>query len=259
MIRFICLCFIGWMGVSGLIIAAPVHPLSYSSITDITPTVGLFRDKTRQLTLAEVQHKPYTSAESKIINLGFSPDAVWLRFTLQQPVNQPNDHILQLTNWYVDEADLYSLQPNGLFSLEQSGDLLPLSKQAIKSRYPTFVLRLNNNPPHLFYLRITNTQYNNFALNLWPRALFYDVKLSGDSADFALGLVAMRLVFHLALLLFLFGDLRFRSYSFFGISVCLIYFFSGGNGSILFPNSPTLANGMFFTALSLIPASLSYY
>ncbi len=259
MVRFLCLCFIAWLGVGGLVTAAPAHPISHSTVTDITPTVGLFSDKTRQLTLADSQQKTYKLSKKEVINLGFSPDAVWLRFVLQQPVDQSNDYILQLTNWYIDEADLYSPRPDGTFSLERAGDLLPLSKRTIKSRYPTFAIRLNNRQPHTFYLRITNTQYNNFALKLWPRALFYDVKLSGDSADFALGLMAMRLAFHIALLLFLFGDLRFRAYSFFGISVCLIYFFSGGNGVIIFPNSPTLANGMFFTTLSLIPATLSYY
>lgn len=247
------------MGVSGLVTAAPVHPISYSTVTDITPTVGLFRDKTRQLTLAEVQHKPYTRSESNGINLGFSPDAIWLRFTLQQPDDEPNDYILQLTNWYIDEADLYSPQPDGTYALQQAGDFVPLQQRAIKSRYPTFSVQRSNNRPQTFYLRLTNSQYNNFALKLWPRAQFYDVKLSGDSADFSLGLIAMRLVFHIALLLFLFSDPRFRAYSFFGISVCLIYFFSGGNGVILFPKSPWLANGMFFTTLSLIPASLSYY
>lgn len=111
MIRFIYLFLLGWIGVSRLVIAAPVHPISYSAVANITPTVSLFRDATRQLTLAQVQHKPYTSAESEIINLGFSPDAVWLKFTLQQPVNQPTDYVLQLTSWYVDEADLYSPNP----------------------------------------------------------------------------------------------------------------------------------------------------
>jgi signal transduction histidine kinase/DNA-binding response OmpR family regulator len=227
--------------------------------TDLTRSVAYLIDETRQITIATAPRQTYQDAGSDILNFRFSPNAVWLRFTLQQPINQPRDYVLQLTNWYIDEADLYSLQPDGTFSLERAGDWLPLSKRAIKSRYPTFAIHLSNRQPQTFYLRITNTQYNNFALNLWPRALFYDMKLSGDSADFSLGLVAMRLFFHVALLMFLFSDLRFRAYSFFGISVCLIYFFSGGNGAILFPNSPTLANGMFFTTLSFIPATLSYY
>lgn len=236
--------------------AQSVNP---ETITDLTKSAEVWIDTTGQQSLSVAQKQVYSRSGTPILNFGFSPHTVWLRFTLLQPIAQPADYILQLTNWYMDEADLYSPQPSGSYGLQRAGDFIPLRQRAIKSRYPTFTVRLRDNRPHQFYLRLTNTQYNNFKLNLWPRAQFYDVVLSGDSADFSLGLLAMRLAFHLALLLFLFGDIRFRAYSFFGISVCLIYFFSGGNGSIIFPGSVWLANGMFFFTLSLIPASLSYY
>ena len=228
------------------------------SVTDLTRSVGYFSDSTRQLTLAEARQQAYQPTTADVLNFRFSPDAVWLRFTLQQSANAPHDYVLELTNWYIDEADLHSPQPDGRFLTERAGGMTPLHTRAIKSRYPAFAVHLPDSQPHTFYLRLTNSQYNNFTIKLWPRTLFFDVKLSGDSADFVLGLIAMRLVFHVALLLFLFSDQKFRAYSLFGISICLIYFFSDGNGAILFPNSPYLANGLFFVCLSLIPASLPY-
>jgi signal transduction histidine kinase/DNA-binding response OmpR family regulator len=250
-----------WLFCCFLLAFSPIsaQPVSPKTITDLTTSAEVWLDPTGQQSLSIAQKQAYARPGTPILNFGFSPHTVWLRLTLRQSTAQPADYMLQLTNWYLDEADLYSPQPDGSYALQQAGDFIPLRQRAIKSRYPTFTVRLPNNRPHLFYIRLTNTQYNNFRLKLWPRAQFYDVVLSGDSADFSLGLMAMRLAFHIALLLFLFSDVRFRAYSFFGISVCLIYFFSGGNGSIIFPGSPWLANGMFFFGLSLIPASLSWY
>ncbi len=257
--RFICcLCLLAGFPLTGVATPGVVARPDTTAVTDLTRSVAYFVDPTGRLPLATVRQQAYQSADTDVLNFRFSPDVVWLRFTLRQPANTPQNYVLQLSNWYIDDADLYSPQPNGGFRAERAGNGIPLHQRAIKSRYPTFAVRLPDSQPYTFYLRLTNSQYNNFTVKLWPRTLFFDVKLSGDSADFALGLIAMRLAFHVALLLFLFGDQKFRAYSLFGISVCLIYFFSGGNGSIIFPDSPYLANVLFFVCLSLTPASLSY-
>ncbi len=79
------------------------------------------------------------------------------------------------------------------------------------------------------------------------------------ATNFILGLTVMRLMFHIALLLLLFNDRQFRAYSFFGVCVCLVYIFSGGNDNVIFLHSPYWANVLFFITISFLPVSLTYY
>jgi signal transduction histidine kinase/DNA-binding response OmpR family regulator len=57
----------------------------------------------------------------------------------------------------------------------------------------------------------------------------------------------------------MFNDKNFRAYSYWGILLCFVYYFSGGYGGFVFPNSPYLANLAFFVAFSFVPALLSLF
>lgn len=94
---------------------------------------------------------------------------------------------------------------------------------------------------------------------LYENLDYFKEKATSESKELVFGLIIMRFLFHLSLLFFMFFDKNFRAYSFWGILLCFVYYYSGGYGVFTFPNSPKLANFAFFFAISFVPGVLSFY
>jgi signal transduction histidine kinase/DNA-binding response OmpR family regulator len=215
-------------------------------------------DITDTLTLPQVLNHPFPEPDQPMSLIGFTSHPVWYRFTVG-PKIPAGDYYIQVTNWFLDDADLYIPQPNGQYNLEQAGDRLPFAQRKVQVRFPTFPVQLSGSQAMVFFLRVRSTQHINLKINLIPARAFASSQNTTDATSFTLGLSVMRLVFHLALLLLMYSDKRFRAYSLYGVSVCLAYIFSAGNGSVLFPHSPYWANQVFLLATSLVPITVSFY
>lgn len=226
---------------------------------NITGRTDFLIDSGFSLSLEDVLELNFTKSHQTQYRLGFSPNAIWITFSLHNDSEISRKFILQATNWFIDEADLYRTDDSGIWQIERAGDLIPFSQRSVKSKYPGFQIRLAADETKTFYLRIRNTQYNQFSLNLIESEYFFQFKESGDSKELITGLILMRFAFHLSLLIFLYRDKKLRVFSYWGIFLCAVYYFSSGFSGFLFPNSPFLTNKAFYFVVSFAPMALSYY
>jgi AraC-like DNA-binding protein len=253
-----------------------VQPASAQATTDTTRLrVGIryaeepllfrtFIDQEGRQTVGDLTATAFSDSPPKpLLMAGFTPDAIWGRFTLVAPASatpaNPASYMLQLTNWHLDEADLYVPTPTGTYAVQRAGDRLPFSSRAIKTRFPAFRVTLTGSQPVTYYLRIRSTQHINLGVRLSSVVAFSDSTFSRTDISFMLGITLMRFVVQLALLLLFFRDRAFRAYSVWGMLVCVAYFTSRGNSNVLFPHSPYWANAVFLLACSLSPLALTYF
>jgi len=224
---------------------------------NLTPDTQFYVDSSGGQSLEDVRLRPFEHFRKPLYVFEFSPYTVWVRFPLKSPPGSQQKFILYLNNPYLDIADLYLPAADGTYTVSRAGDLTPFEEHPIPGRYPAFPLDFSAFPDSSYaYLKITNSQYNLFNVVLADEVFFYQTY---NSDGFRIGMVVMRLFFHIALLLFLFKDTRFRAYSFWGIALCLNYLNLGGESGYLFPGNPFLVNYLFYLGVSLLFPAMCYY
>lgn len=239
-----------------VLVPAPVLAGDAEEI-NLTPYTAFYVDSSGARTLEDIRFRSFKNFDKPLYVFGFSPHTVWIRFRLESPLSPRQKFILYLNNPYLDVADLYLPDGGGSYTVTKAGDLIPFKDRPVPGRYPAFTLDYSLFPDSAYaYLRITNSQYNLFNVVLAEEIFFYKTYNSGG---FRIGMVVMRLLFHISLLLFLFKDTRFRAYSFWGIALCLNYLNLGGDSGYLLPDHPDLANYLFYLGVSILFPSMCYY
>ncbi len=230
-----------------------------AQVINLCSKSSFIEDKTGKLSFEEVEHVKFQDFKDEEYNFHFSPSTFWIKFTINSKLKNDYIYIVQVSNWYIDVADLYVRNEIGQVNLLKEGDLEIFSKKTIKSKYPSFSIKIKSNSSQTFYLKIKNSQYNNFKINLVENLHYLQYKEFGDSRELILGLILMRFAFHISLLFYMFYDKNFRAYSYWGILLCFVYYFSGGYASFVFSSSPYLSNLAFYFTLSFVPGVMSFY
>jgi signal transduction histidine kinase/DNA-binding response OmpR family regulator len=257
--KFYIPCFLILFFCENIIAQKPIIITDSLKSINICSKSSFYVDKTNQLSFEKIEKKPFQNFQDDEYNFRFSPSTFWIKFTIDSKLQNNYVYIIQVTNWYIDVANLYSKNEKGEVKVLKAGDFEVFSKKTIKSKYPTFSLDIKANSTQTYFLKIENSQYNNFKINLVENLHYLQYKEFGDSRELILGLILMRFAFHISLLFYMFYDKNFRAYSYWGILLCFVYYFSGGYGGFVFPNSPYLANLAFFFAFSFVPALLSLF
>tara|TARA_R110002126_G_scaffold27713_3_gene93010 strand:+ start:677 stop:2380 length:1704 start_codon:yes stop_codon:yes gene_type:complete len=92
-------------------------------------------------------------------SLDFAPPApggaVWIRFEAERQSTGPEDWVVTFGESQIDEAQLYQLQRDGLFSLKRTGRAVPPSSRDLVSRWPAVGLSIEDTGPTTVYLRLS--------------------------------------------------------------------------------------------------------
>jgi signal transduction histidine kinase/DNA-binding response OmpR family regulator len=230
---------------------------SKTEIVNLCAKSSYYEDKTNKLHFEQVEKLNFQSFSDKQYNFHFSPSTFWVKFTLDSKLPADASYVIQVSNWYIDVADLYSRNAKGELKILKEGDAEVFSTKKIKSKYPCFSIDVKANSSQTYYLKIENSQYNNFTIDLIENLHYF--KEFGDSRDFFSGIILMRFLFYLSFLFFMFHDTKFRIYSIFGVLMSFIYYFSGGYSSFIFQSSPYFANLAFYFTISFMPGVMSWY
>lgn len=210
--------------------------------------------------IADKQQGWQETSPNPLLVIGFTPHPVWLRITLRQATAKPTTYALQLTNFYADYVTLY--QPgvgHKPWAVQYAGDMLPFAQREPKTRYPSFYVSGLDTIPQTLYMRILSTQHQDYYVRAWTRSAFDQQVLPDKILYLFLGVAVMLVLFHLALLLFMFRYVVFRSYAFFCLISILIAIFSANNLWLLLPHSPYWINTGLSASVALFIPALSYY
>ena len=101
------------------------------------------------------------------LNLAYTTDALWLQVELQRANQAPRRWRLELTTTFLDDVRLFVPLPGGGYLDLQAGDRVPFEERAVAFRRPVFDLRLPDEQPRVYYLRIRTESVVSMQFVLW--------------------------------------------------------------------------------------------
>ncbi len=134
-------------------------------------------DPSSALTIDDVSSPAYdaqfASNQVAVPNYGYTNNAFWVRFSLDNETSQTNEWLLEQGFANTQYIDLYTPRAGGVgFDVRQSGALRPVSSRDVI--YPNIIFNLNL-PTHdeqTFYLRIKSGASMTIPLTLWTKNAF---------------------------------------------------------------------------------------
>ncbi|HTX73669.1 MAG TPA: 7TM diverse intracellular signaling domain-containing protein [Rectinemataceae bacterium] len=229
----------------GLGAQSPVEVSALKGSLDLTPRLEIMRDPSAALTIDEVQsagagfHPP---AADKV-NFGYTPDALWARFSLRNDSAQPVRVFLEYAYPPIQNATFYSPEDGGPWQSKTLGDTVPFSRREVRNRSPVFPILLPAGAERSYYLRAVTTGSLEMPLVLWEPGAFYE---SDHARQMLYGLLfgLMLIMGFSNLSIFVFTrDFTYIAYLVFIVGMS--YFVATIRGlsfEYLFPEAPFMAN-----------------
>jgi len=134
-----------------------------------------YRDKTNTLTLEQVRSETIQQEFRQLeknLGLGYVPDSVWLTFTIDKQEAQAALWWLEVLPSYLDDIQLFHIEPTGKVTISQGGGNTPYSQKQEAYRGTVFKLEELQLGHHEFYLRIKTTGTMTAVIKLWQPDTF---------------------------------------------------------------------------------------
>jgi len=170
------LLFLGWLCCSLFI------PLTYAQVAttvadprqatqfDLAAATYVLRDPGWKMDLAQVM-SPANADHFKLRKpgLGFTADAIWMRFAVTNPTDQAVTWWFDTGNRTLQELDLYTPDAFGNYLRQSASSTLPFAQHPLGMTKFTFAIELPPNQTVQLYLRARSTGYLGVALlpKLW--------------------------------------------------------------------------------------------
>ncbi|MCU0663602.1 MAG: ATP-binding protein [Myxococcota bacterium] len=189
--------------------------------------LDILEDPTTKLTVEDVTLGPQASEfrvnEKAKPNFGFTKSAFWVRFSLQNNKDVPQDIILELDNAILDEIALFQMSESGGFSVQTLGDRHPFGNREIRNRNPVFKLHVPAKTTHTFHARLFTDGSMNIPLLLHKPDAFFAIDHNTQIAfGFYFGIVFVMGLYNL----FLFFAVRDRTYIYYVVFIIGVSFFN---------------------------------
>ncbi len=126
------------------------------------------------------------------LGLAYTDDVIWLRVELQRAAQAPERWRLELTSTYLDDVRLFVPLPGGGHEELQAGDRFAFAQRAVAFRRPVFDLRLPDEHPRVYHLRVRTTSTISAQFVVW-RLDAFERHLHGDTLWIG-GLLGMALL-----------------------------------------------------------------
>lgn len=221
--------------------------------------VDFLEDKEGNISLQQLLQGDYDARFSRSsndnIDLGFSGSYYWLRFQIVNRSFKNKSYIVEVTNPWVDEIELY-YQEDGVWKFKRGGDLLPFYQREISNRYIGFVVDMPTYLPMTIYARVKSSGYLQVPMTIWiPQAH----ENENHNSQFIFGCIYGFILLMIIDNLYLFFTMRLITYLFYVISmVFTLLFISMLNGhayEYIWPGFPWIQNHI----LPFITVSLGFW
>ena len=231
-----------------LFIPMTAHAVSLDDLPVITfdqGEISVYRDKSNQLTLDDIRQTEIKTQFKPLqdnLNMGYTPDSVWLHFSLTRLNSQFSNRWLEIVPAYLDSIELYHINPKGQVDHRKAGDLVPQS--AKEQAYRGHLFKLDFEPgQHELYLRLKSSSTMVAALKLWQPNAFGTHQRNGYFAfELYFSIILVVIIFNLmswmasrrVIFIIYAAYLAFSGLQWLGIN--------GFIAEFIFPEKPLLAN-----------------
>lgn len=154
----------------------PTLTISNASPTRIEVGIrmGVMVDSSGTLTLEQARHSDLTwqTITRRSPNFGFTEDAYWFRFQIDNPDAKPLPRYIELPIPFIDDVRLYHFAGNSLKSSHSLGDELPFAQRSVRHR--NFVMPVTLEPGmNQIYMRLASAGTIEGPLRIWDPVTFY--------------------------------------------------------------------------------------
>jgi two-component system, sensor histidine kinase LadS len=127
------------------------------NIEKLAGSVGMYEDRDGTMDVAAVSHDPgFVDGSPAKANIGFSPSAWWVRFTLHNAADSPRLVYLRQGYPLIDSLDLYQPDGSGGWRHVATGDRRPFDSRPVDHRDFLFPLELPGGAEQTIYLRFAS-------------------------------------------------------------------------------------------------------
>jgi diguanylate cyclase (GGDEF)-like protein len=219
----------------------PTHALSDKSPGrfDIGTGMEVLVDESRAQTLEQVRldRQPWQTIAGRTPNFGFTKDAYWFRFQLNNTTGQTLARLVELPIPFLDDVQLFHFVGNQLLKSYATGDEMPYAMRTI--RHPNFVMPLQLAPGmNQLYLRLESSGSIEASLRVWDPVTFQESSNSESLLQGGLvGVLLIMIVYNLFVYLST-RDLNYLYYIGFVTSYLFFHFTLNGYAfAYLWPNA----------------------
>jgi diguanylate cyclase (GGDEF)-like protein len=235
---------------------------------DLSGYLEILTDPTGRMTVQQAVGRTDWSGpvHKRVLNLGFTPAAIWLRFSLANRADTPRKFYISFEYPVTNSVTFYNEDPRGVFQEQRAGSTIPASAHVVPDRHFLFPLTIGPDQTSAVYLRVQSTSGMTLPLRiLSDRGLTR--KAIGDYTIYGalFGFLVLVLVYFLAMSSFLYKGTRLwlSLYSiFFGLHAAV----RGGFLRLIIPDTLAGINsvlqiliigGLFFTGAKFFRVFLS--
>ncbi len=155
--------------------------------------------------------------------LGYGPNSVWVRFTVQDTGKIARTWLLEFARPSPVQLDLYAPEQQSASSqswiLKRTGTRVPSKEREVKNRYLVLPVSIEPRVTQTFYLRLVWEGNMTIPLTLWTREAFVEYD---HDAQIVLGLYYGIVLVMVLYNLFLYFSLRDSSYFYYVLAIGLI-------------------------------------
>lgn len=218
--------------------------------------MGVLIDNSNTLTLEQVLRAdlPWNTINRKSPNFGFTQDAYWFRFQINNVTDRNLTRLIELPIPFLDDVRLYHIVDGLILDSYSLGDELPFVQRAVRHR--NFIMPVTLAPgSNLLYLRLASAGTVEAPLRIWDPVKFHAASndenlLQGG----AIGIMVIMIVYNL-FIFFSTRDINYIYYIGFVASYMMFHLsLSGYAFAYLWPysvrwNSIAISTFIAFTAL----------
>ena len=235
---------------------------------DLPGYMEILVDPTTDLTIQQaVDRTDWTgTVREQVPNLGFTPAAIWLRFSLTNRTDTSQKFYVSFEYPVTNSVTFYTKDSHGVFREEHTGSSIPASANVVPDRHFLFPLTIGQGETVVAYLRVQSTSRITLPIRiLSDHALFRKAIRDYTAYGALFGLLALVLVYFIAVGSFLYKGttLWLVMYSiFFGLHTAI----RGGFMHLLLPDKLVgltsilqlaVIAGLFFTGAKFFRLFLS--
>ncbi len=221
--------------------AVPALPVAGGPQWSLSPHTAYWRDPGGTATINDVARKPATdfTPQRGQLSLGFTSDAVWLRFTLDWPATGQADHRwLELGQGLMESTQLYVPTADGRYVRVERAPQASTLTRSLEHRGPLFEIHPTQAGPNTYFIRLASSTSMSTTLTLWdPYALMQVNSLHTFAWGWVFGAYALVVVFYFFFWLWTRESIHLIYTCYVAVN-CLAAIFTGGWPALLAPSVP---------------------
>ena len=208
-------------------------------LIEVGSQMGVLTDSSKTLTFDQVTDpaKIWQSIKRASPNFGFTNDAHWFRFQIDNLTGHDLTRLIELPIPFIDEVHFYHVVGEQLQTTYRLGDEKPFAERIVK--HQNFIMPVKLAPgSNQIYIRLASTGTIEAPFLIWEPEKFHEANRDGNlSQGVLIGILSVMVIYNL----FVFVATRDISYLFYILFVASYLLFhltlTGFNFAYVWPNS----------------------